>query len=63
MKRRNKVASVAHGAAFAAPSEFGFVTSDSPPPPKVEERKAAGGVGAAPKGPGAVIWAALNEFL
>ena len=35
---RRKAARAAHGAAFDAPAEFGFVTSDSPAPPKVGER-------------------------
>src|SRR5262249_1978903 len=32
---RRKAAKSVHGAAFEAPAEFGFVTSDSPPPPNV----------------------------
>ena len=45
MKRRSrsKGPSVAHGAAFDAPSEFGFVTSDSPAPGAVAERRSDAG--------------------
>jgi cell division protein FtsQ len=48
----------AHGAAFEAPAEYGFVTSDSPPPPKVgsREERSPG----PPVGPLAIAWAALK---
>ncbi|HEX4335888.1 MAG TPA: FtsQ-type POTRA domain-containing protein [Polyangiaceae bacterium] len=32
---RRRTARAAHGAAFEAPAEFGFVTGESPPPPRV----------------------------
>lgn len=38
MSRRRAAKSV-HGAALEAPAEFGFVTSDSPPPPNVRVRR------------------------
>jgi cell division protein FtsQ len=38
VSRRNAV-KAAHGAAFEAPAEFGFVTGDSPPPPRVNGRR------------------------
>ena len=38
MSRRK--AKAVHGAALEAPAEFGFVTGESPPPPKVNSRRA-----------------------
>ena len=37
---RRRAAKSLHGAALEAPAEFGFVTSDSPPPPNVRTRRA-----------------------
>ncbi len=61
MKRRprSRGARVAHGAGFDAPSEFGFVTSDSPAPGPVAERVAER-AGNAPGGAFALLWAGLK---
>ena len=54
---RRKPTKSAHGAAFEAPAEFGFVTSDSPPPPNVRVRRPAA---PAASGPSRLFAAALS---
>jgi cell division protein FtsQ len=59
MSRRAAKGRVKHGAAFDAPSEYGFVTSDSPPPGVVADRAAA--PGAPPRrDPWAALFGALK---
>jgi cell division protein FtsQ len=58
MTRRAKSRSSVHGAAVEAPSEFGFIASDSPIPGQVTERPAA--AGAPQRGSLAVLWGGLK---
>lgn len=60
MSRRAPKARVRHGAALDAPSEYGFVTSDSPPPGAVAERTAGGGAAPARRDPWAALWTAVK---
>jgi cell division protein FtsQ len=61
MTRRTRGRRVAHGATFEAPSEFGFVTSESPPPGPVTAKAASTGEDAgAPPSVGAVVLSALK---
>lgn len=59
MTRRTSKGRVKHGAAVDAPSEYGFVTSDSPPPGAVAERSAGVPVSAR-RDPWSAIWAGLK---
>jgi cell division protein FtsQ len=59
MSRRTGKGRVKHGAALDAPSEYGFVTSDSPPPGAVAERMQAA-AGAAPRDPWGSLWAGVK---
>lgn len=64
MTRRVKSARVAHGAGVDAPSEFGFVANDSPPPGPVELGRAPGEPwAAANRGALSLIWAGLRLCL
>jgi cell division protein FtsQ len=61
MSRRGKNARAAHGASFEAPSEYGFVTSDSPAPGPVAERAVPDATAErVSRGPLAVLWAGLK---
>lgn len=58
---RSGKASFRHGAVVEAPSEFGFVASESPPPGSVAPRpRAAASKG---RGPLAIVWVALRLSL
>jgi cell division protein FtsQ len=59
MKRAPKRAGVVHGAAVEAPSEFGFVATDSPIPGAVAPRGAGGG-DPPPRTVGTVLWEGLK---
>jgi cell division protein FtsQ len=65
MSRRVKSARVAHGAGVDAPSEFGFVASDSPPPAPVARRGGASESHPRPANASALslIWAGLRVSL
>ena len=53
---RRKASAVQHGAAVEAPSEFGFVSSDSPAPGKVAERPRRVDPEPRARGPVAALW-------
>ena len=59
MSRRAPKSRVRHGAALDAPSEYGFVTSDSPAPGAVAERAGAD-VGSTGRDPWATVWAVVK---
>lgn len=64
MTRRNKVRGVQHGAALEAPSEFGFVTSDSPPPAAVAPRPETRTSGSSPRhGTLQILWTGVRLSL
>jgi cell division protein FtsQ len=64
MSRRVKSARVAHGAGVDAPSEFGFVASDSPSPgPVARRRPPSEATPPADRGVLPVIWAGLRLSL
>jgi cell division protein FtsQ len=56
---RRKTRGSTHGAAVEAPSEFGFITSESPIPGQVADRSAPA-VGLGRRGPLAVLWQGLK---
>ena len=58
MIRRSKSKRVAHGAVLDAPSEYGFVTSDSPSPPPVAAKGQPSPGGS--RGPLSVLWTGLK---
>lgn len=61
MKRRGPRKTIRHGAAFDAPSEYGFVTGDSPPPGAVAERVNGGDGAVRPRrDPWAMLWAGVK---
>src|SRR5690349_1532915 len=60
MSRRTGKARVKHGAAVDAPSEYGFVTSDSPPPGAVAERALDPNGATGRRDPWAALWAAVK---
>lgn len=60
MSRRTGKARVKHGAAVDAPSEYGFVTSDSPPPGAVAERGLDPNGAPARRDPWAALWSAVK---
>jgi cell division protein FtsQ len=61
MSRRNAKGPVQHGAALDAPSEYGFVTSDSPPPGAVAERgRGADSRASAADGRWAALWTGVK---
>lgn len=64
MTRRGKARGVQHGAAVEAPSEFGFVASDSPPPGGVAPRAQARAPGdPGRRGPLQILWAGVRLSL
>jgi cell division protein FtsQ len=60
MSRRVAKGRVKHGAAVDAPSEYGFVTSDSPPPGSVAERQTRATGVTARRDPWATLWSGLK---
>jgi cell division protein FtsQ len=60
LSRRVTRARAAHGAGFAAPSEFGFVTTESPLPRPVADRREASDDSPTPRSVGAVLVSALK---
>jgi len=61
VSRRAPKKSVRHGAAFDAPSEYGFVTSDSPPPGAVAQRGKGGDrAPVASRSPWSAVWAGVK---
>lgn len=64
MTGRTNARGIQHGAALEAPSEFGFIASDSPPPTAVAPRAdARTSTGSAPRSPLRVLWTGVRLTL